>query len=113
MITNDVKEHVLCGTLDVQFSKKVGYVCFHGFRPPFIGIEGLCVRPRWHRERAWRGALAKAFFLSGSLQGSAVSPSPTDLAGYLHRVEDHDDKSALKSKPTCSSIHAGAPDQLA
>ena len=35
----------------------------------------------------------------------------TDVVGHPHRSEDRDDnKIALRSKPSCSSVHAGAPD---
>ena len=34
-----------------------------------------------------------------------------DVEGHPHRAEDRNDsKSALRAKPTCSSVHGGPPD---
>ena len=108
MITNSEKEHVLRGALGnwpiaEVFSKKIGYGYFHGFRPSFNCIEGALHPSQVAQRKVLAGRTRESNFLSGSPQGSAGSPW----------VEDRDDKSALKPKLTCSSVHAGAPDQLA
>ena len=115
MITNDDEKHVLRGTLGIwpfaeEFEK--GWVQLfsrlpttdHWYRKGFASVPGGA-------EKGLGGEHSRKHFFVTITSGFSRFAF-TDVAGYPHGVEDRDDgKSVLKSKHTCSSIHAGAPDQ--